>query len=113
LSNHFGEHFIKDWSPTIDYRKYFSDCSPLLCTYITTDHTNFAYTIVLLLSLYGGLTVMLRSITSFLIDIVLKLKFCSRTDIIDPGNVQLTSILFILDMISVLMYSTTLYGMDS
>ncbi|CAF4171623.1 unnamed protein product, partial [Adineta steineri] len=54
--------FIEDWSSTINYSKYFTNCAPLLCTYSTTDLNSLSYTIIFLLSLYGGLTIMFRLI---------------------------------------------------
>ncbi|CAF4151516.1 unnamed protein product, partial [Adineta steineri] len=54
--------FIEDWSSTINYSEYFTNCAPLLCTYSTTDQNSLSYTIIFLLSLYGGLTIMFRLI---------------------------------------------------
>ncbi|CAF1388030.1 unnamed protein product [Adineta steineri] len=54
--------FIEDWSPTINYSKYFTNCAPLQCTYTTTDQNSLSYTVIFLLSLYGGLTIMFRLI---------------------------------------------------
>ena len=69
---------IEEWSPTIDYSKYFSQCAPLNCKYTTASQTDFIYTIVLLLSLYGGLTIILRLFVSLILQISLK-----RMNIID------------------------------
>ena len=74
-------YFIIEWLPIINYSKYFNSCAPLFCTYTTTDQTNLSYTIVFLLSLYGGITIILRFITPFLVDILLISKLFSKITI--------------------------------
>jgi len=72
LYDRLANLLIEEWSPTIDYSKYFSQCAPLNCKYTTTSQTDFIYTIVFLLSLYGGLTIILRLFASLILQISLK-----------------------------------------
>ncbi|CAF1271698.1 unnamed protein product [Adineta ricciae] len=87
LDDYLDNLLIEEWSTTIDYWRYFAKCNPKICTYTETDHTNIAYMFTLLLSLYGGLVIILHLIASWLINIVFIFKFrsenrnCSRAHI--------------------------------
>jgi len=69
--------FIEEWPTKMNYLQYFDECAPSSCTYKAADKTNFSYAITLLISLYGGLIIILRLITPFLVKVWLKLK-CHR-----------------------------------
>ncbi|CAF4132192.1 unnamed protein product, partial [Adineta steineri] len=75
--------FIEDWTPTINYSKYFTNCAPLLCTYTTTDQNSLSYTIIFLLSLFGGLTIMFRLIAPAVIHslLIFEIKLASIREI--------------------------------
>ena len=75
---HLLNLFVEEWSAEMNYSKYFDDCSPSLCTYTTTDRTNLSYAITLMISLYGGLIILLRLISPFLIHLFFKIKYFSR-----------------------------------
>ncbi|CAF3485957.1 unnamed protein product [Adineta steineri] len=75
VENRLSYLFVDEWSTKINYSKYVEDCAPLFCTYAITDQTNFSYTITLLLSLYGGLVIMLRFIAASVVNIAAKTKF--------------------------------------
>ena len=64
--------FVKNWSTQINYEKYFEICSSSKCTYSTIERTELLYAITLFISLYGGLTIILRPVASFSIDIIVK-----------------------------------------
>ncbi|UJR06780.1 hypothetical protein I4U23_011067 [Adineta vaga] len=74
----FYEHletlFIDDWSIKINYSQYFQQCKPSFCSYETTDQKNIYYAITILVSLYGGFTIILHSITPHIISVILKFK---------------------------------------
>ncbi|CAF0945271.1 unnamed protein product [Adineta steineri] len=78
--------FMEAWSPKINYSEYFHGCAPSRCTYTTTDYTDFSYAVILLISLYGGLTIILRLIAPFLINISLKFKRRLRNTTVDSAN---------------------------
>ncbi|CAF0893804.1 unnamed protein product [Adineta steineri] len=75
VQNRLSYLFVDEWSTKINYSKYVEDCAPLFCTYAITDQINFSYTITLLLSLYGGLAIMLRFIAASVVNIAAKTKF--------------------------------------
>ena len=79
LYNHLSNLLIDEWTTTLNYTAYLKNCNPSTCTYTTTNTINYSYAITLFISLYGGLILMLRSISSFLINILSKLK-CRSTN---------------------------------
>lgn len=83
--NHLLNLFVDQWSITANYTKYFNECVPSFCTYTTTKYTNISYAITILLSLYGGLIIILRLIAPFLINVSLKLKCRPRNTNIHSG----------------------------
>ncbi|CAF1531411.1 unnamed protein product [Adineta ricciae] len=78
VDKYLNDFFIQNWSSEVNYIKYFDQCSPSSCTYSITDRTELSYAITLLISLYGGLIIILRLIASFTIDILVKWKSCSK-----------------------------------
>ncbi|CAF3974147.1 unnamed protein product [Adineta steineri] len=75
VNDYMKDLFIEEWSTKMNYSNYFDQCNASLCTYITKDQTNFYSAITLFISLYGGLTIILRLIVPFLINIWLKCSF--------------------------------------
>ncbi|CAF3664549.1 unnamed protein product [Adineta steineri] len=67
--------FIKNWLTQINYTKYFDLCSPSSCSYSIIERTEVVYAITFLISLYGGLVIILRLIATFSIDTFMKWKF--------------------------------------
>ncbi|CAF0775120.1 unnamed protein product [Adineta steineri] len=76
LNQLLEELLIENPSIHINYPKYFNECAPSDCQYTTTSQTKFLDVITLLLSLYGGLTIILRLIAPLLISLLLKCKSC-------------------------------------
>lgn len=52
--------FVAKWNTTTDYSSYFSKCSPLVCSYTYVEPFNPLYAITFLLSLQGGLSIVLK-----------------------------------------------------
>ncbi|CAF1564075.1 unnamed protein product [Adineta ricciae] len=72
--DYFNNLFIDEWLININYSKYFHKCSPSICTYKIWNQTDSSSAITLLISLYGGLILILRLITPYLIKISFHLK---------------------------------------
>ncbi|CAF1265964.1 unnamed protein product [Adineta ricciae] len=72
LSEHFRNLFVEQWSTDINYSKYFTACASKSCTYTQIIQINYSYTITLFISLYGGLTILLRTLSSGSIKISIK-----------------------------------------
>ncbi|CAF4078850.1 unnamed protein product, partial [Adineta steineri] len=87
VNDYFNHLFIEDWLPQINYTKYFDECHPSVCTYTATDRAGISYTITLLISLYGGLVIILRLIASFLVNVSLKFKHRPRNARMHFGSI--------------------------
>jgi hypothetical protein len=85
--------FIENWSTTINYLSYFDHCLPSLCSYRYIQKINSFYTITLLLSLYGGLSVVLKWICPLLVLLGAKIysRWKKRTNIIEPVSIISTT----------------------
>lgn len=72
VEQYWNELFIENWFIAINYTNYFEQCAAAFCTYTIVDTTNFSYAITFILSIYGGLTVLLRLIAYNSLKLVLK-----------------------------------------
>ena len=86
LNDHLLNLFVEEWSTKLNYSMYFDKCAPSFCTYGTTEQTNLLYAVALLISLYGGLIIMLRLIAPFLVNLSSKLKHRSRNTNVHSGT---------------------------
>ncbi|CAF1056836.1 unnamed protein product [Adineta steineri] len=86
--DYFQNLFIENWSSNINYLAYFDKCSPSICTYTTTNRKNLSYGITLLISLYGGLIIILRLVASYSINILFKWKYHSNNSNENLGKTQ-------------------------
>ncbi len=75
---------MDEWSTQMNYVKYFHQCAPSRCTYTTTDKINLSYAVTLFISLYGGLIIIFRLISSFLVNILFKCHL--RNTNVNSGN---------------------------
>ncbi|CAF1022237.1 unnamed protein product [Adineta steineri] len=82
-----SELFVEEWLPIINYPQYFTSCAPKRCTYTEINHMNLFYTAALLLALYGGLTILLRLITSFSVSVFFKVKHYSTNNNFNRGSI--------------------------
>ncbi|CAF3546539.1 unnamed protein product [Adineta steineri] len=65
--------FIEQWSNKTNYISYFQQCLPSYCSYTSVQKFNLTYIITLLLSLQGGLTIILKWICPKLVRIASKI----------------------------------------
>jgi hypothetical protein len=74
------------WPVDISYTEFFNQCSPASCSYSVNQRQDIIQIIVTLLGLYGGLTVVLRFIVPYIVDLVHRILFKSeqRTNMIHP-----------------------------
>lgn len=76
VSDLLHDLFVNEWSTEVNYEQYFNECAPSFCTYTKTNRINFSYTFTLFISLYGGLTILFRLISPWVIRILF--NCCSR-----------------------------------
>ncbi|CAF1633955.1 unnamed protein product [Adineta ricciae] len=74
VNEYFNEFFIFNWSKEINHEKYFNQCLPFNCTYFIKHAMKLSYGITLFISLYGGLIIILRFISSFMIESFIHLQ---------------------------------------
>lgn len=70
----FNNLFVEQWLTTINYLSYFKQCSPSLCSYNYIQKFSIIYIISFLLSLQGGLTIVLKWLCPKIVRMVLKLN---------------------------------------
>ncbi|CAF5107027.1 unnamed protein product, partial [Rotaria sp. Silwood1] len=63
----FTNLFIEKWSTISSFTEYYKKCSPILCTYTFIQRKSALYIITKLLSLYGGLVIVLRFCLPYII----------------------------------------------
>ncbi|CAF0815388.1 unnamed protein product [Adineta steineri] len=66
--------FIERWSTETNYTSYFHQCSPSYCSYTSIQKSTLLDIITLLLSLQGGLTIVLKWICPKIVRITSKIK---------------------------------------
>ena len=119
MLNLLNNLLINQWSTKVYYSNYFYKCAPSYCTYVRTDQIYFWDAVTLFISLYGGLIIILRLITPFLINISLKLREHFRNT---NNNISSISIHFLFKIVIFLFAflnfnssssrSTNVYSMD-
>lgn len=63
---------VEDWSPNVSYQNYFDVCALQYCNYRQIQSARFIDIVTILISLYGGLSIILRLILSHIIKRFLK-----------------------------------------
>ena len=67
------ELFIETWKNSSNYSEYYLFCAPLECRYTYATKTNGLYILTTFLGLYGGLSVGLKLVVWYGLDIYLKI----------------------------------------
>ena len=61
---------LESWSQNVTYESYFNQCAPRYCTYSVIERRDVVFLITLLLGVFGGLSLLLRLLTLWAIQIV-------------------------------------------
>ncbi|UJR07467.1 hypothetical protein I4U23_011756 [Adineta vaga] len=69
--------FLDQWFINRSYENYFRKCQPTYCTYSYIQNFDILYIITTILSLYDGLTVLLKFLVPFLIYLIFRIS-CKR-----------------------------------
>ena len=69
-----NELFVEKWINNVSYTQYFNQCQPLYCEYSIEKRRGILYIFTLVLSLYGGLTIVLRTLIPIVIKVIYKKK---------------------------------------
>ncbi|CAF1430761.1 unnamed protein product [Adineta steineri] len=73
VMNLINDLFIEKWSTIMNYSSYFNRCSPMICSYTYIQQLNSFYTLIYLVGLYGGLTIILKWISPKIVYFVNKI----------------------------------------
>ena len=74
LSVIIKQMLLEEWHPTVAFDRYYEACAPRHCTFTYTTRTNgFVQVTIKMVSMLGGLIVMLRLISPYLVKCVLYL----------------------------------------
>ena len=75
-----NELFIENIFNQTNYTKYYLECLPNTCHYTYLNRFNWIYILTIFISLFGGITTILRVISPPIIKLFLFLKerFCSK-----------------------------------
>jgi hypothetical protein len=60
LDSMFGGLFIEEWHRNVSYEAYFNACRPIICSYTLSKHFDILYAVSMLLTIYGGLDIVLK-----------------------------------------------------
>ncbi len=80
--------FIETWTTSMNYRNYFDQCSPSQCTYTYVEQINLFYSITAMISLFGGLSVVLEWFCPIVVKIAWHVVRRRHRNAIFPQNVQ-------------------------
>ena len=66
---------VETWSRRIDYAAFFEECIPEYCVYSVTERPSIVAIITRLIALFGGLNILLKLVTPWIITITV---WCAR-----------------------------------
>lgn len=78
ISSLFDEMMLESWNDTIDYDAYFKICAPKSRTYTVIENFVIAYVITMLVSIFGGLNVTIRTLSPLVVQY--RFQRCIRTE---------------------------------
>ncbi|CAF4298637.1 unnamed protein product, partial [Adineta steineri] len=68
----FNEIMIEEWNYSSPYSIYYQKCKPSFCLFTYEKKTSIIYIITIIISLIGGINVILRLFSPFIIKIIFK-----------------------------------------
>ncbi|CAF0789552.1 unnamed protein product [Adineta steineri] len=86
IQNIVDELFVDEWNISTSYASLYNECNPQECSYNIKRDDHFASISSRILGLYGGLTVVLRFIIPFLIEIIFKIRNRWRRSTVIPAE---------------------------
>jgi hypothetical protein len=67
--------FVDKWSDNISFENYFTICAPQSCTYEYTDRRNLILLTIAVISIFGGLSTLLKNIFVILLWLTTKVRY--------------------------------------
>lgn len=78
----FAQLMIESWQNNSHFHGYFQQCAPAQCTYSYAQRFSLVYMITTLVGLFGGLNVVMRLISPFIVKLVRRVRRGNNTE--DP-----------------------------
>ncbi|CAF1342020.1 unnamed protein product [Rotaria sp. Silwood1] len=66
--------FIENWNEFYSYDNYYKQCKPLFCSYTIQVKPNYIYILTRLLSVYAGLTIVIRFLVQNIVNLIRRQK---------------------------------------
>ncbi|UJR38740.1 hypothetical protein I4U23_031405 [Adineta vaga] len=63
----FNDLMLEKWGEKIEFDRYYEKCAPISCVFTTTKHSDLVYIITSVIALFGGVSITLKILTSFLV----------------------------------------------
>ncbi|CAF1594008.1 unnamed protein product, partial [Adineta steineri] len=85
----FNELMIEEWNFSPSYSIYYQKCKPSFCSYTHEKKPSIVYTIIIIISLIGGINVILRLFSPLIIKIIFKfIHMLKRKNSLQISTVQ-------------------------
>ncbi|CAF3835902.1 unnamed protein product [Rotaria sp. Silwood1] len=82
----FKGFFVEDWQISSDFEGYYNGCAPLICTYIYSQRMEILYVISVIVSVLGGLVVILRLLVPYTVLLLFRIIECRRNQHFDQQD---------------------------
>ena len=77
--------FIETFHRNISYEKFYNKCAPFQCSYKKQKHHDTLYIFTMLLSIYGGITAILRFLVPQIVSLTFKIVRRYQSSIVSPA----------------------------
>ena len=81
------ELMVEEWMTNISYEMYYTQCAPVVCTYLKVERHDYLYVLTKVIGSLGGLTLTLNFIVPTLVDFVRRKKKVATPSISCTYNV--------------------------
>lgn len=68
----FSQQMLEQWNFEKNFSRYYSLCDPIQCTYTFDGYNDFIYIITMIISLFGGLSTVLRVLSPLIVQFIRK-----------------------------------------
>ncbi|CAF3921398.1 unnamed protein product [Adineta steineri] len=74
--------FVNEWNIIHSYQNYYEQCHPSQCTYSYIQNSDIPYVVTTIVGLYGGITIVLKVLSKFMIHIFFWIKNHKHTAVV-------------------------------
>ncbi|CAF1054227.1 unnamed protein product [Adineta steineri] len=81
VQNMVDRLFVNEWNISHSYQNYYEQCHPSQCTYSYIQNSDIPYVVTTIVGLYGGITIVLKVLSKFMIQIFFWIKNRKHTTV--------------------------------